>query len=170
MSTGVDARRLLRGSARGRGTRDAEAHAGSRRRDRARRGVRHLRHRPAHLRRRLLPLVPPDRRPRARRRRVAAVGEAVDDGVRVGDRVAVDPSLFCGWCFFCQRNQGNHCLQLERDRRDTRRRLRRLRRRAEGEHLRDRRHVLRAGGVHRAALVCRVRPAAAARSRSPRRR
>lgn len=41
---------------------------------------------------------------------VEAVGEAVDDGVRVGDRVAVDPSLFCGWCFFCQRNQGNHCL------------------------------------------------------------
>lgn len=27
-----------------------------------------------------------------------------------GMRVAVDPSLFCGHCFFCQRQQGNHCL------------------------------------------------------------
>jgi D-arabinitol dehydrogenase (NADP+) len=40
---------------------------------------------------------------------VTAVGEAVE-AVGVGDRVAVDPSLFCGRCFFCQRNQGNHCL------------------------------------------------------------
>jgi threonine dehydrogenase-like Zn-dependent dehydrogenase len=24
--------------------------------------------------------------------------------------VAVDPSIFCGYCFFCQRAQGNHCL------------------------------------------------------------
>ena len=30
--------------------------------------------------------------------------------LREGDRVAVDPSLFCGQCFFCQRAQGNHCL------------------------------------------------------------
>jgi D-arabinitol dehydrogenase (NADP+) len=30
--------------------------------------------------------------------------------LREGDRVAVDPSLFCGSCFFCQRAQGNHCL------------------------------------------------------------
>ncbi len=40
---------------------------------------------------------------------VAAVGEGVDT-VREGDRVAVDPSVFCGYCFFCQRGQGNHCL------------------------------------------------------------
>jgi D-arabinitol dehydrogenase (NADP+) len=40
---------------------------------------------------------------------VTTVGEAVE-AVGVGDRVAVDPSLFCGRCFFCQRNQGNHCL------------------------------------------------------------
>jgi 2-desacetyl-2-hydroxyethyl bacteriochlorophyllide A dehydrogenase len=40
---------------------------------------------------------------------VEAVGAGVED-IGVGDRVAVDPSLFCGHCFFCQRNQGNHCL------------------------------------------------------------
>jgi D-arabinitol dehydrogenase (NADP+) len=40
---------------------------------------------------------------------VEAIGSEVDT-VRVGDRVAVDPSLFCGACYFCQRNQGNHCL------------------------------------------------------------
>jgi 2-desacetyl-2-hydroxyethyl bacteriochlorophyllide A dehydrogenase len=34
----------------------------------------------------------------------------VETVVREGDRVAVDPSLFCGSCFFCQRAQGNHCL------------------------------------------------------------
>jgi D-arabinitol dehydrogenase (NADP+) len=40
---------------------------------------------------------------------IEAVGSLVGT-VRVGDRVAVDPSLFCGACYFCQRNQGNHCL------------------------------------------------------------
>ena len=40
---------------------------------------------------------------------VVEVGAEVQD-VRVGDRVSVDPSLFCGACFFCQRSQGNHCL------------------------------------------------------------
>jgi threonine dehydrogenase-like Zn-dependent dehydrogenase len=29
--------------------------------------------------------------------------------VTVGDRVAVDPNIFCGACFFCQRGQVNHC-------------------------------------------------------------
>jgi 2-desacetyl-2-hydroxyethyl bacteriochlorophyllide A dehydrogenase len=42
---------------------------------------------------------------------VAALGpQSVETPLRVGDRVAVDPSLFCGSCFFCQRAQGNHCL------------------------------------------------------------
>jgi D-arabinitol dehydrogenase (NADP+) len=42
---------------------------------------------------------------------VVALGpQSVDTVVREGDRVAVDPSLFCGSCFFCQRAQGNHCL------------------------------------------------------------
>ena len=40
---------------------------------------------------------------------VAEVGDGVDN-FRVGDRVAVDPGIFCGHCFFCQRDQGNHCL------------------------------------------------------------
>lgn len=37
---------------------------------------------------------------------------AVGTGVRrlsVGDRVAVDPSLFCGHCTYCQRQRGNLC-------------------------------------------------------------
>jgi 2-desacetyl-2-hydroxyethyl bacteriochlorophyllide A dehydrogenase len=43
---------------------------------------------------------------------VVAVGTAVDpavDGVRVGDQVAVDPSLHCGECYFCHRGRGNLC-------------------------------------------------------------
>lgn len=30
-------------------------------------------------------------------------------GLRVGDRVAVDPSLFCGRCVYCRRGRGNLC-------------------------------------------------------------
>ena len=41
---------------------------------------------------------------------VVAIGPEVDTTLRAGDRVAVDPGLFCGYCFFCQRAQGNHCL------------------------------------------------------------
>ena len=42
---------------------------------------------------------------------VVALGpQRVETALREGDRVAVDPSLFCGSCFFCQRAQGNHCL------------------------------------------------------------
>jgi 2-desacetyl-2-hydroxyethyl bacteriochlorophyllide A dehydrogenase len=42
---------------------------------------------------------------------VVALGpQSVEPVIREGDRVAVDPSLFCGSCFFCQRAQGNHCL------------------------------------------------------------
>jgi 2-desacetyl-2-hydroxyethyl bacteriochlorophyllide A dehydrogenase len=43
---------------------------------------------------------------------VVAVGREVDataDGVRVGDQVAVDPSLFCHECYFCRRGRGNLC-------------------------------------------------------------
>lgn len=43
---------------------------------------------------------------------VVAVGTAVDpavDGVRVGDQVAVDPSLYCGECYFCRRGRDNFC-------------------------------------------------------------
>jgi D-arabinitol dehydrogenase (NADP+) len=42
---------------------------------------------------------------------VVALGpQKIETTLRPGDRVAVDPSLFCGTCFFCQRAQGNHCL------------------------------------------------------------
>ena len=43
---------------------------------------------------------------------VVAVGREVNanaDGVRVGDQVAVDPSLFCHECYFCRRGRGNLC-------------------------------------------------------------
>ncbi|MBK8045898.1 MAG: zinc-dependent alcohol dehydrogenase family protein [Anaerolineales bacterium] len=39
---------------------------------------------------------------------VVATGHAVTD-VRVGDRVAVDPNLYCGYCDFCRNEQSNHC-------------------------------------------------------------
>ncbi len=39
---------------------------------------------------------------------VVAVGAAVV-GIRVGDRVAVDPSLHCGYCYYCRRGRGNLC-------------------------------------------------------------
>jgi 2-desacetyl-2-hydroxyethyl bacteriochlorophyllide A dehydrogenase len=38
---------------------------------------------------------------------VAVGGEVV--GIKVGDRVGVDPTLNCGECYFCQRGQGNLC-------------------------------------------------------------
>jgi 2-desacetyl-2-hydroxyethyl bacteriochlorophyllide A dehydrogenase len=43
---------------------------------------------------------------------IVAVGRAVDeavDEVSVGDRVAVDPSLHCGECYYCRRGRGNLC-------------------------------------------------------------
>lgn len=39
---------------------------------------------------------------------IVAVGSAVRDYV-VGDRVAVDPSLYCGYCYYCKRARGNQC-------------------------------------------------------------
>jgi 2-desacetyl-2-hydroxyethyl bacteriochlorophyllide A dehydrogenase len=39
---------------------------------------------------------------------VMAVGRDAG-GASVGDRVAVDPSLFCGRCTYCQRQRGNLC-------------------------------------------------------------
>jgi 2-desacetyl-2-hydroxyethyl bacteriochlorophyllide A dehydrogenase len=39
---------------------------------------------------------------------VVAVGAEVHD-LRVGDFVAVDPSLFCGRCYFCRRGRNNLC-------------------------------------------------------------
>jgi threonine dehydrogenase-like Zn-dependent dehydrogenase len=39
---------------------------------------------------------------------VAALGPDVA-GWREGDRVAVDPTLYCGHCYHCLRRQANHC-------------------------------------------------------------
>jgi 2-desacetyl-2-hydroxyethyl bacteriochlorophyllide A dehydrogenase len=39
---------------------------------------------------------------------IVAVGGAVS-GFAVGDRVAVDPSLYCGYCYYCKRARGNQC-------------------------------------------------------------
>ncbi len=39
---------------------------------------------------------------------VVAVGSGVA-AWKEGDRVAVDPTLYCGECYFCRRRQGNHC-------------------------------------------------------------
>jgi 2-desacetyl-2-hydroxyethyl bacteriochlorophyllide A dehydrogenase len=39
---------------------------------------------------------------------VVEVGKQVTE-LAVGDRVAVDPSLFCGECFYCRRGRGNLC-------------------------------------------------------------
>lgn len=40
---------------------------------------------------------------------VTAVGERAPGGLRPGDRVAVDPSLFCGHCAYCRAGRGNLC-------------------------------------------------------------
>lgn len=40
---------------------------------------------------------------------VVAVGADVRTGLRTGDRVAVDPSLFCGYCGPCRSGRGNLC-------------------------------------------------------------
>jgi 2-desacetyl-2-hydroxyethyl bacteriochlorophyllide A dehydrogenase len=39
---------------------------------------------------------------------IVAVGSVVT-GYAAGDRVAVDPSLFCGHCYYCKRARGNQC-------------------------------------------------------------
>ncbi|PDP89232.1 alcohol dehydrogenase [Glycomyces fuscus] len=40
---------------------------------------------------------------------VTAVGESAPGNLRPGDRVAVDPSLFCGHCEYCRAGRGNLC-------------------------------------------------------------
>jgi 2-desacetyl-2-hydroxyethyl bacteriochlorophyllide A dehydrogenase len=39
---------------------------------------------------------------------IVAVGAGVT-GYAVGDQVAVDPSLYCGHCYYCKRARGNQC-------------------------------------------------------------
>jgi 2-desacetyl-2-hydroxyethyl bacteriochlorophyllide A dehydrogenase len=43
---------------------------------------------------------------------VAEVGRRVQD-LRRGDRVAVDPNLYCNSCDFCRDQQNNHCLNWQ---------------------------------------------------------
>jgi len=45
--------------------------------------------------------------------RVVEVGRDVKTGIQVGDRVAVDPNLYCGYCEFCRMEQSNHCRNLQ---------------------------------------------------------
>lgn len=45
-------------------------------------------------------------------------GEVVEVGknvnvVQAGDRVAVDPNIYCGECHFCRQQHNNHCLNFE---------------------------------------------------------
>lgn len=40
---------------------------------------------------------------------VAEAGKEVTT-LKRGDRVAVDPNLYCGECYFCRQEQANHCL------------------------------------------------------------
>lgn len=44
--------------------------------------------------------------------RIVEIGRDVQMGFAVGDRVAVDPNLYCGYCDFCRREQSNHCQNL----------------------------------------------------------
>lgn len=42
---------------------------------------------------------------------IAALGPGVTNW-REGDRVAVDPNIFCGDCYFCKSNRANHCQRF----------------------------------------------------------
>jgi 2-desacetyl-2-hydroxyethyl bacteriochlorophyllide A dehydrogenase len=43
---------------------------------------------------------------------IVEVGKAVTD-FQSGERVAVDPNLYCGHCYFCRNEQANHCLNWQ---------------------------------------------------------
>ena len=38
-------------------------------------------------------------------------GASEGPGLAEGDRVAVDPSLYCGWCRRCRAGRGNLCME-----------------------------------------------------------
>ncbi len=40
---------------------------------------------------------------------IVAIGQDSTPGLAEGDRVAVDPSLYCGWCRRCRAGRGNLC-------------------------------------------------------------
>jgi len=44
---------------------------------------------------------------------ISGIVEELGEGVykpEVGTSVAIDPGIFCGSCYFCKTNRGNHCL------------------------------------------------------------
>ena len=43
---------------------------------------------------------------------IVETGQAVTD-FQNGERVAVDPNLYCGHCYFCRNEQANHCLNWQ---------------------------------------------------------
>jgi len=43
---------------------------------------------------------------------IVEVGKDVTD-FKLGERVAVDPNLYCGHCYFCRNEQSNHCLNWQ---------------------------------------------------------
>lgn len=43
---------------------------------------------------------------------VVEIGSDVQD-FQLGDRVAIDPNLYCGYCNYCRNNQFNHCANWE---------------------------------------------------------
>lgn len=44
---------------------------------------------------------------------VVALGKGVEMDIKIGDRVAVDPNLYCMHCDFCRNEQANHCLNWQ---------------------------------------------------------
>ncbi len=45
--------------------------------------------------------------------KVVDIGQRGSSWLRRGDRVAVDPNLYCGECYFCRQEQSNHCLNWQ---------------------------------------------------------
>ena len=43
---------------------------------------------------------------------IVETGKEVTD-FKIGDRVAADPNLYCGHCYFCRNEQANHCLNWQ---------------------------------------------------------
>lgn len=44
---------------------------------------------------------------------VVAIGDGVEMDIKVGQRVAVDPNLYCMHCDFCRNERANHCLNWQ---------------------------------------------------------
>ena len=42
---------------------------------------------------------------------ITELGNGVEE-LKIGSRVAVDPSIYCGNCYFCKTNRGNHCYDF----------------------------------------------------------